>query len=87
VEPGPSAPAGPLLFAWQPEEVRLIERVVDALPERLWRPGNLYMLPGGDWHFCVGSNPRTGQSVRTVEWQGREVARGRRRFDHDPHSG
>ena len=62
----------------------LIERIVDALSERLWRPGNLYMAPGGDWHFCRGAHPRTGVSVRTVEWRGREIARGRRPVHRDP---
>lgn len=65
----------------------MAERVVDALPKRLWRAGNLYMLPGGDWHFCVGSHPQSGQSVRTVEWRGRQLAHGRRAFHHDPHVG
>ena len=59
----------------------LIERLVDALPERLWAPGNLYMLPGGDWHFCVGSRGVEPHSVRTVEWRGREIAHGRRSFN------
>jgi len=73
-------------FACESGEVNLIERVVDALPERLWRPGNLYMLPGGEWHFCVGGHPKTGESVRTVEWRSREIARGRRRFNYEAHS-
>jgi hypothetical protein len=61
--------------------MRFSESIVDALPSRLWRPGNLFMLPGGDWHFCVGTHPRLERSVRTVEWRGREIARGRREFD------
>ena len=65
--------------------MRLIEAVVDALPERLWRPGDLYMLPGGDWHLCVGTHPRLNRSVRTVEWRGRELARGRQPFDSAIH--
>jgi hypothetical protein len=51
--------------------------VVDVLPERLWRPGNLYL--GMRLHFCVGGEP--DRAVRTVEWHGREVARGRRAVD------
>jgi hypothetical protein len=66
-------------------EVTLLERVVDILPEWLWHPGNLYMLPGGDWHFCVGRHPRLPWSVRTIEWRGREFARGRRVFNDDAH--
>jgi hypothetical protein len=56
----------------------LLAVLVDALPERLWRVGNLYQLPGGDWHFCIAGRPGTPGGVRTVEWRGRIVARGRR---------
>ena len=59
--------------------------IVDGLPRRLWRPGNLYMpfnhrpfsylpersnLAHHSLHFCVGDG------VRAVEWDGREIARG-----------
>ena len=63
--------------------------IVDRLPRRLWRPGNHFMpfnhrpmsyLPQS-WkvtnhslHFCVADGRRT------VEWDGREVARGTRTF-------
>jgi hypothetical protein len=60
--------------------MRFQERLVDRLPRRLWRPGNLYRLPAGDWHFCTAEHPETGRSVRTVEWRGRPVARGRTPF-------
>jgi hypothetical protein len=63
--------------------VGLAAVMVDALPERLWRPGNFYHLPGGDWHFCVGRSGRP--SVRTVEWRGREIAYGRRPFNYAAH--
>jgi hypothetical protein len=34
--------------------VRVVPHLfVDLLPRRLWGPGNLHVLPGGDWHFCV----------------------------------
>jgi hypothetical protein len=65
-------------------------RVVDALPERLWKPGNL-IIPRfgasaiGHWHFCVAGDG-SGRSVRTVEHNGREVARGRRPFDFEAHA-
>jgi hypothetical protein len=62
------------------------EAVVDILPRRLWRPSNFFMpfnhrpLPAS-WsltdhtlHFCVADGRRT------VEWDGREVARGTRPF-------
>jgi hypothetical protein len=55
----------------------LRSRVVDVLPERLWRPGNVYV--GMRLHFCIGGQP--DRAVRTVEWNGREVARGRKAVD------
>jgi hypothetical protein len=62
--------------------VRVVEPVVDLLPERLWRVGKFYALPAGNWHFCVGAHPRRGGPVRTIEWRGREIARGRRPFEY-----
>jgi hypothetical protein len=63
--------------------------IVDGLPSRLWKSGNLYM-PFNHWpfsylpesstftehtlHFCVGDG------VRTVEWDDREIARGAKPF-------
>jgi hypothetical protein len=47
--------------------LRVLERVVDILPAWLWRTGNLYMLPGCEWHFCTGQHPTLGHWVRTVE--------------------
>jgi hypothetical protein len=58
--------------------VGLLAVLVDVLPDRLWRLGNLYQLPGGDWHFCIASRPGTQGGVRTIEWRGRVVVRGRR---------
>src|SRR5256885_1439650 len=62
--------------------VVVVENLVDALPERLWAPGNLYMLPGGDWHFCSRSVPSGEHAIRTVEWRGREIAHGHRAVIH-----
>lgn len=59
-------------------EMKLLEHFVDRLPGRLWTPGNLRVLPGGELHFCVGPHPRLARTVRTVEWRGQEIARGRR---------
>jgi hypothetical protein len=59
------------------ERVRVLARLVDILPARLWRAGNLHMLPGGELHFLVGEHPTLGHRVRTVEWRGREVLWGR----------
>jgi hypothetical protein len=65
--------------------VRLVEHFVDRLPAKLWRPANLYILPGGDWHFCRRDHRALGSQVRTIEWRGREIARGRRElFDQHP---
>lgn len=52
--------------------------VVDRLPLRLWRPANLYV--GMHLHFCIDTND-LADTVRTVEWEGREVGRGRRTLD------
>jgi hypothetical protein len=57
------------------EAVNVLGPVVDLLPRRLWKLGNNYVLPGGDWHFCVGTNDRLGHCVRTIEWRGRTIAR------------
>jgi hypothetical protein len=83
----PDLPDRACICVRHPAAVRLVEPVVDALPERLWRPGNLYSLPAGDWHFCVGDDPRLGRPVRTIEWRSREIARGRRRFNFTAHDG
>lgn len=63
----------------------LSAKIFDALPRRLWRSGNLcmpfnrrpfsYLAEDSTstelaLHFCVGVG------VRTVEWDGREIARG-----------
>ena len=52
----------------------MLARIVDALPQRLWRPLNMYI--GGRLHFCVGDD------VRTVEWNNRVLASGQRPFPH-----
>jgi hypothetical protein len=64
--------------------------LVDALPERLWAPGNLIVQRYGgtmlgNWHFCVGPDDDGRDSVRTVERNGAEVARGRRPFSFHAH--
>ena len=74
---------------WQDFWMGFRAAIVDLLPHRLWKPGNLFMplnhrpmsyLPES-WnvtehrlHFCVADGKRT------VEWDGREVARGSRTF-------
>jgi len=49
--------------------------LVDALPERLWWLGNLYRVFGHWLHLCVGD------ARRTIEFDGREVGRGRKPLD------
>lgn len=57
-------------------------RIVDWLPEVLWSQGNLLILPGGSLHFCT--SPSTPErSVRTIEWDGKELARGRKAVDFE----
>lgn len=62
---------------------RILALAVDVLPFRLWRPANLSV--GGRLHFCVGSPGHTGaaKSVRTLEWNGRQIAHGHRQFPYD----
>lgn len=52
----------------------MLARIIDALPQRLWRPLNMYF--GGRLHFCVRDN------VRTVEWNNRVLGSGEREFPH-----
>lgn len=47
--------------------------VVDRLPIRLWRIGNLWQMAGHDVHFCMDAAGR-----RSIEVDGREIAHGRR---------
>jgi hypothetical protein len=54
---------------------RIGELVVDCLPRRLWWPANHYL--GFRLHFCVGAG-RRHRMVRTVEWNGHDIARGYR---------
>jgi len=49
----------------------VIASAVDALPSRMWALGNIYPVFGRRVHLCVGDG------VRTVELDGREIARGR----------
>jgi hypothetical protein len=43
--------------------------LIERLPARLWRPGNLFI--GKRLHFCYGDG-----AERTLEWQGREIGQG-----------
>ena len=52
----------------------IVSWLVDLLPPRLWKAGNNYLT--ARLHFCVGHSPHDGPTVRTVEWQGRELAHG-----------
>lgn len=57
--------------------------MVDFLPERLWKPGNLHL--GCRLHFCddVAPDGAPDTFVRTIEWNGRAVAHGRRPIDFE----
>ena len=46
--------------------------LVDALPERFWWLGNVYLVFGHRLHMCIGDG------CRTVEFDGREIGRGRK---------
>ncbi|TQS42244.1 hypothetical protein [Cryptosporangium phraense] len=52
----------------------MIRWVLDSLPRRLWRAGNLHFLFGAQLtlHFCIGA-----EIERTVEVNGHQIARGR----------
>ena len=52
---------------------RAIETLIDAAPHWIWKPGNLRFIGARTLHFCYGLEGR-----RTVEWDGREIAVGRR---------
>ena len=62
---------------------RSVATVVDALPLWLWRPPSLYL--GMRLHFCSGrpGHESAADSVRTVEWNSREIAHGHRPFPHE----
>ena len=69
--------------------MRLRSRIVDSLPTRLWKPGNLYMPFN---HRPIGYVPESwtiadhrlyvcgADGMRTVEWDGPEIAGGSRTF-------
>ncbi len=52
----------------------IVSWLVDRLPSRFWKPGNIYLR--ARLHFCVGRGPDHHRTVRTVEWEGREIAHG-----------
>jgi hypothetical protein len=51
--------------------------VVDRLPDRWWRPGNLHHLGPISVHFCDNDH------VKSIEINGRLIAQGRRLFPYD----
>lgn len=57
--------------------------VVDRLPSSWWRPGNLHFLASRVLHFCCDHAPEVPHVVRSIELDGRVLARGRRPFDLD----
>jgi hypothetical protein len=78
-------------FSHHTGEVIFPHWIVDAVPERFWAPGNLFIPRYGDavlghWHFCVGQGDERHAGVRTVERNGPEMALGRRPFNFEAHS-
>ena len=66
-------------------------RLVDALPKRLWTPGNFFIPRVGDrlighWHFCVGRDEHD-RNVRTIERNFEVVGRGRKDFNFAAYRG
>lgn len=57
----------------------IASEIIDRAPSWLWRSGNLRCVRSHVLHFCFGRGGR-----RTIEWDGREVAAGRRTWlaDH-----
>lgn len=70
--------AGPVLH-------RILAWFVDRLPFR--QPANLFL--GGRLHFCMGSSghAEAAPSVRTLEWNGRQIAHGHHPFPSDEWEG
>jgi hypothetical protein len=52
---------------------QLLPTAIDAMPAWIWRPGNLRFVGSNRLHFCIGWDGR-----RTVEWNDRPIAVGRR---------
>jgi len=51
-------------------------RMIDLAPSWLWKPANMRFIGSHTVHFCFD-----GSGHRTVEFDARELARGRRVFD------
>jgi hypothetical protein len=54
---------------------RIAAMLIDLAPRWLWKPGNLRLVGSHALHFCFGYDGR-----RTVEWDTREIAAGRRQW-------
>ena len=69
--------------SWSDRGVQLVPAfLIDRLPLRLWKPGNDYL--GMRLHMCVaGAESDPEITVRTVEWKGNEIGRGRRPLDFE----
>jgi hypothetical protein len=54
---------------------RLVGLLIDSAPAWVWKPANLRFVGPHMLHFCFGHEGR-----RTVEWDTREIAVGRRQW-------
>ena len=60
--------------------------LVDHLPVTWWAIGNLHTVFGSTVHFCsVPMGPTADDLRRTIEWNGREIGRGRTPFPQMEH--
>src|ERR1700683_1691446 len=59
------------------EQVKMLPSVlVDRLPVNWWHPGNLQTVGEHRLHFCDDDH------VRSIEWDGRLIAQGKRLFPY-----
>lgn len=57
---------------------RIVAILIDLAPAWIWKPGNMRFLGTHALHFCYGHEGR-----RTIEWDGNDVAAGRRLWSTD----
>jgi hypothetical protein len=55
---------------------RILAILIDLAPKRWWKVGNYRQVGSHDLHFCFDNGWQ-----RTIEWDGREIASGRRTWE------